>query len=75
MSTALKILIEEYAIPRMNCHRIFSTVHFGNEASLGVFRKNGFVQREVAVDAFVIPEQRGGGRRDLLVLEWKRTVE
>ena len=69
MSTALKTLIEEYAIPRMNCHRIFTTVHYGNEPSLGVFRKNGFVQREVALGGFVIPEQRGGGTKDLRVLD------
>jgi RimJ/RimL family protein N-acetyltransferase len=70
MRLVISTLINDWMIPRMNCHRIAGTVFIGNRASEKVLLNNGFVQQEDAPDWERIPEGRGGGTVGLHVYRW-----
>lgn len=42
MSDALKTIMYDWAIPRMNARRIIASALRGNKGSVKVFQKNGF---------------------------------
>lgn len=75
MSLVVSTLINTWMIPRMNCHRIASSVFIGNHASTKVLLNNGFVQQEDVPDWASIPEGRGGGKMGLHVLRWSHRSE
>jgi RimJ/RimL family protein N-acetyltransferase len=68
MTVAIGALMKEWMIPRMNAHRLHATILEGNEASVRVFEKNGFVLKETLK---VVKEGDFGRVEGLHVLEWK----
>lgn len=72
MSAALRTLIDVWAVPRMNVHRIHATAFIGNEASLGVFLKAGFERKEDVLDVVRLSEGRGGQLMSVHAVEWTR---
>ena len=46
MTAAMRTLIHEWTIPRMNAHNIRVEALIGNTGSVRVFEKNGFVLEE-----------------------------
>ncbi|KAG8830863.1 hypothetical protein FRC18_007475 [Serendipita sp. 400] len=70
MSTALRTIIDKWAIPRMNCQRITATAFVGNVASVGVFKKVGFEHVRDVSDAMNLPSGRGGHLMSVHLLEW-----
>jgi RimJ/RimL family protein N-acetyltransferase len=70
MSAALKTLLHEFAVPRMNVRHIVVSAFVGNVGSVRVFEKNGFVLRGTIDGMHEMAETKGGGRRAGQVLEW-----
>ncbi|KAG8860401.1 hypothetical protein FRB91_003435 [Serendipita sp. 411] len=70
MSTALRTIIDKWAIPRMNCQRITATAFVGNVASVGVFKKVRFEHVRDVSDAMNLPSGRGGHLMSVHLLEW-----
>lgn len=66
MSDAVETLIRDWAIPRMGVRHILVSTMVGNEGSMGVFRKNGFVWRRTAKDHLFAR----GQLRSIEVFEW-----
>ncbi|OKL56330.1 hypothetical protein UA08_08409 [Talaromyces atroroseus] len=76
MSAVLKAVIEDWAIPKMNMRVLKSSAYVGNEASVGVFRKCGFMhEATIEKGSAVLSESRGGGKRDIHVLRWERKAD
>ncbi|KAJ7929034.1 hypothetical protein B0H13DRAFT_2652569 [Mycena leptocephala] len=67
MSTVLAIVLEKWAIPRMHVHRMHVSVFVGNNGSVRVFEKNGFVLVDTLENCIEIR----GEKRSLHVLDWK----
>jgi RimJ/RimL family protein N-acetyltransferase len=70
MSTAVRMLIDKWAVPRMNCQRIVTSAMLNNTASVGVFKKLGFKHVRDVENAIRLPEGRGGHLKNLHVMEW-----
>jgi len=70
MSAALRVLIDKWAVPRMNCQIILTSAMLGNVGSVGVFKKVGFKHLRDVEDAIRLPEGRGGHLRSVHVMEW-----
>ena len=70
MSATVGCLMERWAIPWMGVRRIKATVHEGNEASIRVFEKNGFVVEQFQANFREREESKGGGRVGLHTLVW-----
>ena len=71
MTAAMKVLINEWAIPRLNARRIIGIAFKDNIGSIKVFEKNGFKLFDTVHDCVYIPESKGGGTTGLSFLEWK----
>jgi len=69
MSLALRTLMSEWMVPRVNCHNITGTALIGNRASSKVLLNNGFVQMEDIPEWAPIPEGRGG-KMGLHIFRW-----
>lgn len=54
----------------MGVRKIIVTAFKGNQASVRVMEKNGFVLKDTVDDCVSIRESKGGGRMGLHVLEW-----
>jgi RimJ/RimL family protein N-acetyltransferase len=67
MSAVLAIVLEKWAIPRMHVHRMHVSVFVGNNGSVRVFEKNGFVLVDTLENCIEIR----GEKRSLHVLDWK----
>jgi len=73
MSAVVKALVEQWAVPRMNARDIRPTTFVGNDASVRVFTKNGFVLTGVVRDAVTV-RARGefpAGNQSINVLEYR----
>lgn len=70
MTAAIRVLIDVWAIPRMNCKRINATAFLGNVASVGVFSKLRFQMVGDQADAVRLPEGRGGQLVGLHIMRW-----
>ncbi|TDL25993.1 acyl-CoA N-acyltransferase [Rickenella mellea] len=70
MTAAIKAILYQWAVPRMNAKKAIGTVFKGNIGSIRVFEKNGFVMRGTVKNWGNIPEGRGGGKVDLHFMEW-----
>ncbi|TFK41960.1 hypothetical protein BDQ12DRAFT_696498 [Crucibulum laeve] len=66
MTDAIHTLLHAWAIPRMNVHRIITSALVGNQGSLKVFEKNGFVRTKTLEDHCEVK----GKMRSFWVLEW-----
>lgn len=67
MTDAVETLLHDWAIPRMKVRKILTGVFVGNEASLRVFQKNGFVLKR-RIEEY---KEVRGKMRGLYVLEWE----
>ncbi|CRG84090.1 acetyltransferase, GNAT family family [Talaromyces islandicus] len=75
MSAALQSIISEWAIPRMNAWTIGACTFVENTGSKKTLEKCGFVFQETIIQGSAeLPEAKGGGRRDLHVLKWRRNI-
>ncbi|KAH7103338.1 acyl-CoA N-acyltransferase [Auriculariales sp. MPI-PUGE-AT-0066] len=74
MTAAVRCVLEQWAVPRMNAHHVVVTMYLGNKASVRVFEKNGFRLIDDVPDCAEIMESKGGGRTGLHVLEWRRAL-
>lgn len=75
MSSALKRLLEKWAIPRMGARRISAVALEGNIGSVRVFEKNGFLMEKTLPDWKDIPKEKGGGKVGLHVLRKRFGLE
>ncbi|TFL03237.1 hypothetical protein BDV98DRAFT_545088 [Pterulicium gracile] len=66
-TVVLRILINHWAVPKMNVRRMLCTAFKGNEGSIRVMQKNGFRFRELRKNATCLR----GEWRDLNVMEWE----
>jgi len=66
MTDVLQTLLWEWAVPRMGVRYILSSAFEGNEGSVRVFHKNGFVRTRVIENHI----QTRGQWRNLNVVEW-----
>lgn len=71
MSTALALIIHQWAIPRMGVHHILANSFTVNQGSVGVFKKNGFVPAGTVKDFSNVVGEKGIVQR----LEWTRAVD
>ena len=74
MTAAVRTMMREWVIPRMNAHIIQGTAYMGNIGSVKVFLKNGFEETDQVENCVTIAESKGGGSVGLHVLEWRRQV-
>jgi len=76
MTAALRTLINDWAIPHLNAHRIVVTAFFDNIGSQRVLLKNGFVCTGSMNAAQVAERMRSKGRNDstLYIFEWRSLV-
>ncbi|EEA28241.1 hypothetical protein TMatcc_003435 [Talaromyces marneffei ATCC 18224] len=73
MSAVLNTLITEWLIPKMNVHILRSSALVGNEGSVRVHEKCGFVVEQIIEKGTRdMPSYKfgGGGKRDIYVLKW-----
>ncbi|EPQ60328.1 acetyltransferase, GNAT family [Gloeophyllum trabeum ATCC 11539] len=71
MTAAVRTLMNEWMIPRMNCHKILVNAKKGNLASRRVFEKAGFRFMDTVEDALELTVPGRAGKWSLDVLEWK----
>ncbi|KAF4211662.1 hypothetical protein CNMCM5878_002312 [Aspergillus fumigatiaffinis] len=71
MTAVIKAVIEEWAVPRMNARVIKASAYADNRASMRVFEKNGFRLEYELEDWAVVPLDRGGGVKSIVVLVWQ----
>lgn len=72
MSLAIRTLIHDWGIPHLNIHHIKCYAFAGNEGSVRVFEKNNFVRGHTLEDWVPVHECRGGGRKSIVLLTWRR---
>ncbi|EAW06593.1 GNAT family N-acetyltransferase [Aspergillus clavatus NRRL 1] len=70
MTAAIAAVIREWAIPRLNARVLKASAYADNAASMRVFEKNGFRLEWELEDWAVVPENRGGGVKSIVVLKW-----
>ncbi|KAJ7203952.1 GNAT domain-containing protein [Mycena haematopus] len=70
MTVALATVLEKWAVPRMRIHHLHVSVFTGNNGSVRVFEKNGFVLVETLQNCIEIR----GETRSLHVLDWKHAI-
>ncbi|KAF7358969.1 N-acetyltransferase domain-containing protein [Mycena sanguinolenta] len=71
MTVVLGTMLKEWAIPRMRVHCLHVSVFTGNNGSVRVFEKNGFVLVGTLEDCIEIR----GEKRSLHILDWKHVAE
>lgn len=75
MSAVTQSVISEWAVPRMNACTIGACAFTENPGSRKTLEKCGFVFQETKIQGSVeMAEAKGGGRRDLHVLKWRRNL-
>ena len=72
MTAALRVVIEQWAIPRMNAHIIHGSLFKENIGSQRVFEKNGFQKYDTIEDCVEIAESKGGGKVGESFMKWMR---
>ncbi|KAF7714934.1 N-acetyltransferase domain-containing protein [Penicillium ucsense] len=72
MTLAIQTIIHDWAVPRMNVHRLRCWAFEDNTGSIRVFEKNGFVRGHTLKDWASVSESRGGGKKSIVSLEWTR---
>lgn len=71
MTAAVRTVIEKWAVPHMNAHRIQAEVFTGNIGSQRVFEKNGF-KVFLSLPNMVDLTYKDCGIKGLTALEWKK---
>lgn len=68
MTSVVKTIIHEWAIPRMNARHFKVSAFVENKGSVRVFEKLGFQHYKKLDDWVQLPASRGGGKRSLHIL-------
>lgn len=71
MSVAVRTVIQDWAIPRMNLHLLKSSFFVGNTRSSRVLEKNNFVEIGTFKDWTPANPKKGLGKMSIVVVEWK----
>ncbi|KAJ6161270.1 hypothetical protein N7470_004666 [Penicillium chermesinum] len=71
MTSALRTLIHDWAVPYMKARDIRASVNLGNNSSLRVFEKNDFEEVCTLKDWKKVSESRGGGVQSIVVVRWR----
>ncbi|PYI21628.1 hypothetical protein BO99DRAFT_379573 [Aspergillus violaceofuscus CBS 115571] len=71
MTSALRTLIQDWGVPRMNIKRLMASAFVENVGSVRVFEKNDFEVLCTLEDWEPYPENRGGGWKSLTVVKWR----
>lgn len=71
-TAALHALLHSYMIPVLKARTIRSSVLVGNIASKKAQETNGF--REIGTFWIEIGEERGGGKKECWLMEWRADV-
>ncbi|PYH86728.1 hypothetical protein BO82DRAFT_349884 [Aspergillus uvarum CBS 121591] len=71
MTSALRTLIHDWGVPRMNIKRLMASAFVENVGSVRVFEKNDFEVLCTLEDWEPYPENRGGGWKSLTVVKWR----
>ncbi|KAJ5507925.1 hypothetical protein N7527_010068 [Penicillium freii] len=71
MSVAVRTVIQDWAIPRMNLHLLKSSFFVGNTGSARVLEKNNFVEIGTFKDWTPASPNKGRGVMSIVVVEWK----
>ncbi|KAJ5493081.1 hypothetical protein N7539_001827, partial [Penicillium diatomitis] len=72
MTLVIQTILHDWAVPRMNVHRLRCWAFEDNAGSIRVFEKNGFVRGHTLKDWASVSESRGGGKKSIVSLEWTR---
>ena len=73
MTAATRTIIHDWAVPRMNAHRIYGSAYAGNPASIKVLLKNGFKEFDFVDNCVEIRKSKGGGKVGVHFLAWRRS--
>ncbi|PYH40459.1 GNAT family N-acetyltransferase [Aspergillus saccharolyticus JOP 1030-1] len=71
MSLALRTLIQDWGVPRMNVKHLKAAAFEENIGSIRVFEKNNFEVTQTLKDWEPYPENRGGGWKSLVLVSWR----
>ncbi|OOQ83405.1 hypothetical protein PEBR_34816 [Penicillium brasilianum] len=70
MTLAVRTIIHDWAVPRMNVRQLKSWAFEDNPGSLRVFEKNNFVRGHTLKNWASVSESRGGGKKSIVLMEW-----
>ena len=71
MSVAVRTVIQDWAIPRMNLHLLRGSFFVGNIGSMRVFEKNNFEEVGTFTDWAPASPNKGRGKMSVVVMKWK----
>ncbi|KAJ5795726.1 uncharacterized protein N7518_004266 [Penicillium psychrosexuale] len=71
MSVAVRTVIQDWAIPRMNLHLLRGSFFVGNIGSMKVFEKNNFEEVGTFKDWAPTSPNKGRGKMSIVVMKWK----
>ncbi|KAJ6488948.1 hypothetical protein C8R45DRAFT_993248 [Mycena sanguinolenta] len=69
-STAVRVLLDEWAVPQMGCTEIRASAYVSNAASVKLWEKFGFVEEPSMRGVVQVPEAKGGGAEADCTLVW-----
>jgi RimJ/RimL family protein N-acetyltransferase len=70
MTLAVRTVIHDWAVPRMNVRRLKIWAFEDNQGSQKVFEKNNFIRGGTFKDWASVSENRGGGKKSIVLMEW-----
>ncbi|KAF8177911.1 acyl-CoA N-acyltransferase [Mycena galopus ATCC 62051] len=73
-SAAVRLLLEEWAVPQIGCTEIHAQAFVSNIASVKLWEKHGFVEEPSRRGVVQVPEAKGGGVEPDCVLVWSLKV-
>lgn len=71
MTSAVKTVLHDWAVPYMNVHNLKCYLFDGNVGSLRVFEKLDFEKERTLEDWVPVAECRGGGKKSIVIVRWK----
>ncbi|KAJ7240145.1 hypothetical protein B0H12DRAFT_57706 [Mycena haematopus] len=69
-SAAVRVLLEEWAVPQMGCTEIHAEAFVSNVGSVKLWEKHGFVEEPSRRGVVHVPEAKGGGVEPDCCLVW-----
>lgn len=70
MTLAVRTIIHDWAVLRMNVRHLTSWAFEDNEGSLRVFEKNKFLRGTTLKNWASVSESRGGGKKSIVAMKW-----
>ncbi|KAJ5612130.1 hypothetical protein N7510_005324 [Penicillium lagena] len=71
MTLAMRTVLQDWGVPRMNIQIVKSCAFLENKGSLRVFEKNNFEVVCTLKDWVPVSESRGGGTKSIVIVNWK----